>query len=584
MGVFRGLIEARERLADEVDAVLAALAEGRRPTDPEREHIEFKEEPGRRGRGGTLLPGEERNNTAAEYLAREICCFANTPGGGAIVLGVEDGSWQVLGTALDLDWLRHRLYQLSDIAPAIEERQLAAQRVLVLFIAESPEPVEDPDGRIRWRVHSSCVPVDRAEWWLHRQQRGGFDPMAAATERTAGDVRAGALTVARRYLAEGGDTESAAVSSDEQLLRRLGVLTTEGRLTQAGVLLFASAGHPLISLARLDVPGGNVIGRFEAPGELSLLEQLVEVEARLDAYNPTDPVVRGLAETPIRALPVRAVREAVINGLAHRDWMRPDPTWITWIDADSRVEVVSPGGFTGGVTAENLLTQRHARYPALADLLRALTLVDKQGVGVDRMYRDMIVLGHRPPRIVEQPGPQVRTVLAGGVPVVPVLMLVEAIRPQVRQRDVRIAVLVYELLHRPSLTRDQAARALQTDAVDAMSALEAAEQTTVDGQPLIRPYKDVWLLGASALARVEGAAGAAGRNIVAYRRPSPGQAAAVATEWLAVHDRITSGDLSMLMGVPQSSATRALRALVGGLLDRGEETRGRNAHFVLRRT
>lgn len=586
MSMFRDLIEARASLAADVDALLSALAAGTRPERVERERIEVKEEPGRRGRGGILLPGENRNNAAAEYLAREVCCLANTPGGGAIVLGVEDGSWEVLGTELDADWLRHRVYQLADVAPAVEERPVGGQRVLVIFVAEAPEPVEDPDGRIRWRVDSSCVPVDRAEWWLHRQRQGGFDVMAAPTGRTPDSVRRGALLAARRYLQDGGDRDSAAATSDEELLRRLGVLASDRRLTQAGVLVFAEAGRPLISLSRLDVPGGNVIGRHEPSPELSLLEQVVEVEARLDAYNPVDPVVRGLAEDPVRALPIRAVREAVLNGLTHRDWMSAEPTWITWIDADSRLEVVSPGGFTGGVTADNLLTQRHARYPALADLFRALRLVDKQGVGVDRMYREMIVLGHRPPQITEQPGPQVRTALAGGTPAVPVIALVGAIRPEVRQRDVRIAVLVYELLHRPFLTVGQAAAALQAGEVDALSALEAAEQTTVDGRPLVEPYKDVWVLGFPALDRVERAAGSrhglARRGILRYLRAGAGEAAPVVAGWLDVHDRITSGDYATLVRIAQPNATRVLGALVGLTLERGSETRGRNAHFVRR--
>ena len=39
--------------------------------------------------------------------------------------------------------------------------------------------------------------------------------------------------------------------------------------------------------------------------------------------------------------------------------------------------------------------------------------VDKQGIGVDRMYREMVTLGHQPPRIVEEPGPRVRARLGG---------------------------------------------------------------------------------------------------------------------------------------------------------------------------
>jgi ATP-dependent DNA helicase RecG len=587
MGVFRDLVEVRARLADEVASVLDGIQRGEAPRRPESEHVDCKEEPGRRGRGGVLLPAEAQNNAAAEYLAREVCCTANTPGGGALILGIADGLWHVLGTGLDADWLRHRIYQLADVAPAVEEREVAGQRVLVIFVAESPEPVEDPDGKIRWRVDTACAPVDRAEWWLHRQQRAGLDVMAAATARTAADATPGALATARRYLREGGDPDLAGTPSATELLRRLGVLFPDGHLTQAGVLMFVAAGRPLLTLARLDVPGGEVVGRFEPEEELALIEQIADAEARLDAYNPVNPVSRGLAEAPVRSLPVRTVREAVLNGLAHRDWMSTEQTAITWTEVDSRLEVVSPGGFSGGVTADNLLTQRYARYPALSDLFRALRLVDRQGVGVDRMYREMIVLGHRPPSISEQPGPRVRTVLTGGPPVVPVVGLVESIRPEVRQRDVRIAVLIHELLHRPFLSIAQAATALQSDEWDAESALEAAEQSTVDGDPLVRAYKDVFLLGDAAIARVERGGTPpdqlARRGILTYRRPGAERTRDLVMQWLATHDRITSGDYSAMTGTARPNATRVLNGLVGDLLNRGVEARGRNAHFTLRR-
>lgn len=587
MAVFQDLIEARAQLTAEADAVLAHLREGRPPPHAETERVDCKEEPGRRGRNGVLLPGESQNNAAADYLAKEVCCLANTPGGGALILGVADGTWEVLGTNLEVDWLRHRIYQQADIAPAIEERTVAGQRLLMILVAESREPVEDADGKIRWRVGTHCVPVDRAEWWQHHQRRAGLDPMAAVTDRAGTDAAPAAVALVRRYVREGGDSDLADAHSDTELLRRLGVLSPTGHLTQAGVLMFVPAQRSVLRLARFDVPGGEVIGSYDPPGELTLLEQLSEIEARLDAYNPVTPVGHGFSEASARSLPPRTVREAVLNGVAHRDWWNPEPTTVTWIDADSRLEVVSPGGFSGGITADNVLTQRFARYPALSDLLRALRLVDRQGVGVDRMYREMIVLGHRPPHISEIAGPRVRTTLSGGPPVLPVVSLMDAIRPEVRKRDVRVAVLVYELLHRPFLTRDQAAAALQTDRTEAVTALEAAEQSTVDEVPLVQEYKDVYVLSQAALARVERASDSGSsivrKQILPYRRPDSERGVEVVKQWLAVADRITSGDYATLTGVSRASANRLLSALVGDVLERSAETKGRSAHFVLRR-
>ena len=62
---------------------------------------------------------------------------------------------------------------------------------------------------------------------------------------------------------------------------------------------------------------------------LSVLEQLAAVEARPETLNTEVTVRGGFAESGVRRLPPASVREAVLNGLTHRDWMPPDPVTIT---------------------------------------------------------------------------------------------------------------------------------------------------------------------------------------------------------------------------------------------------------------
>ncbi len=180
-----------------------------------------------------------------------------------------------------------------------------------------------------------------------------------------------------------------------------------------------------------------MLAREDAFAGLSLLEQIQRIEALLNAANDRVTLTGAFAERVVRQLPVRAAREAALNGVVHRDWNLPEPTTVTWVEADISLTVISPGGFVGGVTADNVLTQRYSRSPALADAVRALGLVDKQGIGVDRRYREMVTLGHRPPLIAEEPGPRVRTRLVGGPPVVPIMRLTSRIQPVARQRDVQ---------------------------------------------------------------------------------------------------------------------------------------------------
>jgi ATP-dependent DNA helicase RecG len=585
-------IEARERLEARVDGALANLGAGAAPDDIEREQIDFKEEAGRRGPGGTLNVGDQHNQEAARQLANEVACMANTPGGGAIVVGVEDRSGRLLGAALDADWLRHRVYEYVGVAPAITERLVQGIRLLVLCVAQASEPVEDVSGRIRWRTGGHCTPVDRAEWWLNRQRHAGYDEMAAATQRTESNVSSGALVVARRYLASwakerGTDAAGTDISeqSPRELLTALGVLYPDGRLSTAGALMFCASDRTYIALSVLDVEGGELLAAPRDLAGLSLLEQIALVDDRLDTLNTSLRVAAdpGFAQPSVRRLPPGAVREAVLNGVVHRDWMQHDPVEVTFIEKDSALQVVSPGGFTGGVTSENVLTQRHARYPALADLCRALHLVEKQGLGVDRMYRDMVVLGHRPPMITEEPGPRVRTRLVGGPPVVPVVNLISTVRPEPRQRDVRVALIVYTLLHRPFTTASRLTGILQREIPEVEEALETAADCLTGTEPLLFRYKDVWTLtwdAVSAARRRTDYQDLHRRGVLTYVRPDINVAATIARDWLTDHDRYTSGDHANLTGLTYAGARGQLERLEqAGLLVRGLGS-GRSAHFI----
>lgn len=64
---------------------------------------------------------------------------------------------KLAAAALDADWLRHRVYEYVSIASAVKERVVQGARLLVLYVAQASEPVEDVSGRIRWRTGGHCT-------------------------------------------------------------------------------------------------------------------------------------------------------------------------------------------------------------------------------------------------------------------------------------------------------------------------------------------------------------------------------------------------------------------------------------------
>jgi ATP-dependent DNA helicase RecG len=79
--------------------------------------------------------------------------------------------------------------------------------------------------------------------------------------------------------------------------------------------------------------------------------------------------------------PLDAVREAVINALAHRDWTRSVDIEIT--NYSDRLEIISPGCLQNSMTVEKMIAGRRSpRNTIIADVLRDYNYIDGRGMGV----------------------------------------------------------------------------------------------------------------------------------------------------------------------------------------------------------
>src|SRR5699024_6425215 len=131
-------------------------------------------------------------------------------------------------------------------------------------------------------------------------------------------------------------------------------------------------------------------------------------------------------------------------GVAHREWSDPAPTTIEHIGRTLRV--TSPGGFYGGVRPENIINHpATSRNKDLSLLLADLRIAERQGIGVDRMYADMIRYGHPTPSIEEVAGGSVRTVLAAERPDLGWVAWIARTAPDVRG-DLRLLMASSRLL------------------------------------------------------------------------------------------------------------------------------------------
>lgn len=481
VATFRGVSAAAVQLQELLDDLNA----GRPPGRVERRHVDVKEETGRRS-GSTVLPGPADLEDVSRQLLSELACMANTPGGGAIVLGVADNGDRT-GATIDGEPLRHRLFELSQrllTAWVTEEHLTDGTRVLIIEVPPAVEPVR-VRGRIRWRVHDNCVDVDAATWFGRMGRPGAEDWSAQATELTTDRVQPSAVATLRRFLDDANRSDVHMDRTDVALLRAIsGVVADDvGHLTNAGRLLFTDL-PPAIDYFHRPVSGAEASIRVRRSGPL--LDQLARVldaiGVRLSTVSlpvPNSPVV-----AQHQTLPARAVREAIVNAVVHRDWHSDQPVVVEHVD--DRLTVTSPGGFFGTVAADNILTHPSlARHGALARAADAAGIAEQQGVGVDRMYLDLLVIGRPAPIIEELDGPRVRARLYGGSPDVPWFETHRQIEPRSVGQDLRVLIALDMLTRRGFTSASALAPAIQDDVREAEDVMDKLSGGSIGGRPVI---------------------------------------------------------------------------------------------------
>ncbi len=562
---------------EEVERVLQALSEGGRTADElESAVVDIKEEPGRRVGDGSILPGSPYNDKVAELLAEAAACMANSAGGGALVVGVDDKTGRVTGADTDPQWLRSRIYDLTDRKLTVQADRVSAggAQLLIIDVPQALEPVPYR-GKYQHRVDARCVPATRTELMGALFANLAADPSNMPSQTLITAIAPSAVETLRGRLADDGSPRAELPVRD--LLVRLGLVAEDGEhLNQAGEMLLAARREPAIDYSYRHVPGGPSNVRIMEAGR-SLLEEVLIVEARASDHILVTDITLGIQVHKVWAIPRRSLREALLNAVCHREWSLPGPTVVEHIG--NQLRVTSPGGLIGGVTENNIITHHSVpRYRTLMNALRLIGLVEQEGVGVDMMFAEMIRIGSQPPVITALPDPAVRIELYGQPVNENWYKLFADLDPPQARDDVDAALLVWRAAQprTPFLTSESCAPLLQRARGDTETALRrvAEYRLTTPEAPLLSPVavpRDtpaVWQLSPQTKAALG-------------LRPGP-ESGEWVLAWARERGRISSAEYRELAGVSTPTAVTRLKelALQGQLVPSSDTGRGRGFHYL----
>lgn len=379
--------QSRRNLRGSRDEVLAFIAQGEGPG------VEFKSE--------AAKPGK---------LAEALIAFANAEGG-LLIIGVDARTGRIAGVtrpkeaqAAVIEATRlcdpPLIIPLPELVPLDND-----QRVLLVQVPEGLPHVYNLSGRYLTRLGTLNKPLAAPDLKRLLIQRGeiSFEALSAHSA-TYEDLDQHKI---KRYLDSLAHLRREFDAPAEEILRNRGCLLKSGERyqpTNAGLLLFGKATERFYKQAEVTLvryPGTQPGDEFLREDlRQTLPEQIREAEVWLVANMRKGSRLEGLAREDFTEYPVEAVREAVVNAVAHRDYsIRGEGIRVTMF-AD-RIEFYSPGRLPGQVTVQNIVDERFSRNEAIVQVLSDLGLIERLGYGINRMIRLMADWDLPPPTFQE---------------------------------------------------------------------------------------------------------------------------------------------------------------------------------------
>lgn len=381
-------------------------------------------------------------------LAKDLSCFANADGG-VIVFGVRRDGERVGIPPDRMDALvrdivnaaqnnveppcGHLLLFDKILLPDLRgERKLC----LKLEIKKAQFSLHAPRGKRPYRrIADHCHEMSLEEQARAFERRGMILPFEERPVYLAPPDALDSRLFAAYYQVRYGAPLDRASVEPERLLQNLKLMVADesGALRPTGlaVLLFSSTPHTWITGAYVDLVvygstdpdanfqrdakeiQGSVVEQIEATLRYLLQSPYVATAARKDA----------LGRIEIEQYAPRALQEAVVNALVHRDYSISGAQARVFIFPD-RIEISNPGRLHNTLTPENLFAgcQPVRRNQMLAGFLRDYvspltqrSYMEGRGEGFLAMVRECQRVSGQPPRL-EVIGDSVRLTIFGAAP------------------------------------------------------------------------------------------------------------------------------------------------------------------------
>ena len=354
-----------------------------------------------------------------QRLYDSLSAFSNQDSGGILLFGVDESKGFEIVGVYDLQDLQKKVTeQCNQMEPPVRAVFTVAEvEGLPICSAEIPaiDLTERPcyyrgAGRVKGsfiRVGDADLPMTDYELYSYEAFRRHLHDDERPIERA--DLDTLNQDALQRYLLDRRiERPGFGKMSEEQQYEMLNI-TRNGVPTLAAMLnfgLYPQGYLPQLAITAIVVPGKEIGELAEADSARFLDNKRIEgtiaemeeealsfCKRNMKTRTVIDPQTGKRTDQP--EYPIRALREAILNALIHRDYSiytEGTPVQINFFS--DRLEIHSPGSLYGRMTVDQLgHTRPDLRNPALAVMAEILTDAENRYSGIPTIRREMAAYG-----------------------------------------------------------------------------------------------------------------------------------------------------------------------------------------------
>jgi len=345
------------------------------------------------GEGETVEFKEQWNDHGLEALAS----FVNTKGG-TLLVGVRDNGTVSGWTGDDRaqQVIINQIVEILRVQPAVSVERHQGKPVLAIEVKPGTT-LATCRGRYFQRVGNTTREIPAEQLGRYFIAKLGVQWDSIADDYTLDQIDPEAirrfLELAKNRLPFAREDESI-----EILLQKL-ELIRDGKITRGAILLFGKNPQASFTSAQIHMGRfrdaitiiddkllkGNLFSQVDTA--VQLFQQYMQVRYEFGEKPEKNEPLSAMQRTEIWDYPVKALREAVINALIHRDYFQTGAE-IQIRVYDDRVVITNPGSLPDGMTVDELRQEGHRSLPRntlLAQVFYYGELLEKWGTGTSRM-------------------------------------------------------------------------------------------------------------------------------------------------------------------------------------------------------